>query len=155
MDDIAHMITDWVPDELIARMVESDTYWVPTLELWQGVSRNYAVNYGTMTISNLGRYVEAGGKVALGTDYAGAPNIDFDLGMTIHEIEWMQEAGMAPMDIIVAATKHAAHVCNLDSETGTLEAGKAADILVVDGNPLEDIYTLTETKMVFREGVSV
>jgi imidazolonepropionase-like amidohydrolase len=155
MDDIAHMVTDWVPDELIARMVESDTYWVPTLELWQGVSRNYSLNYGTMTISNLGRFVEAGGKVVLGTDYAGAPNIDFDLGMTIHEIEWMQEAGMATIDNNVAATKHAAHVCNLDHEIGTLEAGKAADILVVDGDPLEDIHALTETKMVLREGVSV
>jgi imidazolonepropionase-like amidohydrolase len=155
MDEIAHMVTDWVPDELIARMADSDTYWVPTLELWQGVSRNYSVNYGAMTINNLGRFVEAGGRVALGTDYAGAPNIEFDLGMPIHEIGWMQEAGMAPMDIIVAATKYAAHVCNLGQEIGTLEPGKAADILVVDGNPLEDIHALAETKMVFREGISV
>lgn len=155
MDDIAHMVTDRVPDELIARMVESDTYWVPTLELWRGVSRNYPVAYGERTISNLDRFVEAGGKVALGTDYDGAPNVDFDLGMPIREIGWMQEAGMTAMQIIVAATKHAAHVCNLGQETGTLEVGKAADILVVDGDPLEDIHALTETKMVFREGVSV
>jgi imidazolonepropionase-like amidohydrolase len=155
MDDIAHMVTDKVPDELIARMVAGDTYWVPTLELWQGVSRNYPVSYGEASIDNLGRFFEAGGKVALGTDYAGAPDIDFDLGMTIHEIEGMQEAGMATMDIIVAATKHAAHVCNLDGEIGTLEVGKAADILVLDGDPLEDIHALMETKMVLREGVSV
>jgi imidazolonepropionase-like amidohydrolase len=155
MDDIAHMVTDRVSDELIARMVESDTYWVPTLELWQGVSRNYSVNHGKSAINNLGRFVEAGGKVALGTDYDGASNIDFDLGMPIHEIGWMQEAGMTPLQIIVAATKHAAHVCNLGQETGTLEVGKSADILVVDGDPLENIHALTETKMVFREGVSV
>jgi imidazolonepropionase-like amidohydrolase len=155
MDDMAHMVTDRVPDELITRMVESDTYWVPTIELWQGVSRNYSVGYGRTAIDNLGRFFDAGGKVALGTDYAGAPNIDFDLGMPIHEIESMQEAGMAPMDIIVAATKHAAHVCNLDQEIGTLEVGKAADILVVNGDPLEDIHALTKTKMVLREGVSV
>jgi imidazolonepropionase-like amidohydrolase len=155
MDDMAHMVTDRAPDELIARMVESDTYWVPTIELWQGVSRNYSVSYGRTAIDNLGRFFDAGGKVALGTDYAGAPNIDFDLGMPIHEIESMQEAGMTPMDIIVAATRHAAHVCNLDQEIGTLKAGKAADILVVDGDPLEDIHALTETKMVLREGVSV
>ena len=53
MDDIAHMVTDKVPDELIARMVESDTYWVPTIELWQGVSRNYPVSYGATTVDNL------------------------------------------------------------------------------------------------------
>jgi imidazolonepropionase-like amidohydrolase len=155
MDDIAHMVTNWIFDDLVARMVESDTTWVPTLELWQGVSRNYSVGYGRITIDNLSRFVEAGGKVALGTDYAGAPNIDFDLGMPIHEIEWMQEAGMTPMQIIVAATKHAAHVCNLDQEIGTLEPDKAADILVVDGDPLDDIHALTKTKLVFREGVSL
>jgi imidazolonepropionase-like amidohydrolase len=59
------------------------------------------------------------------------------------------------MQIIVAAVKHAAHVCNLDQEIGTLEVGKAADILVVDGNPLEDIHALAETKLVLREGTVI
>jgi imidazolonepropionase-like amidohydrolase len=151
VDDIAHMVTDKLPDELAARVVESDTYWVPTIELWKGVG----YGLGAHVVDNLRRFVEAGGKVALGTDYAGAPNVDFDLGMPIHEIEWMQEAGMTPLQIVVAATKHAAHVCNLGQEFGTLEVGKIADILVVDGDPLEDIHALTRTKMVFREGVSV
>lgn len=146
VDDIAHMVTGGLPDELAARMVESGTYWVPTIELWKGVGLGFWV------IDNLRRFVEAGGKVALGTDYDGA-GIYFDLGMPISEIEWMQEAGMTPMQIIVAATKHAAHVCNLGQEIGTLEAGKAADILVVDGDPLDDIHALTKTEMVFREGV--
>jgi imidazolonepropionase-like amidohydrolase len=154
VDDIAHMVTDWVSGEIFARMVESDTTWVPTLELWHGVSSVNPIDYTTRTIDNLGRFVEAGGKVALGTDYGGY-RTEFDLGMPIREIEWMQEAGMTPMQIVVAATKHAAHVCNIDQETGTLEVGKAADILVVEGDPLEDIHALTETKMVFREGVSV
>ena len=39
----------------------------------------------------------AGGEVVLGTDYAGAPNVNFDLGMPIREIEWMQKVGMTPM----------------------------------------------------------
>jgi imidazolonepropionase-like amidohydrolase len=151
VDDIAHMVTDELPDELIVRMVEAGTYWVPTIELWKGVG----YGLGRLVVDNLRRFVEAGGKVALGTDYAGAPDVDFDLGMPIHEVEWMQEAGMTTMQIIVAATKHAAHVCNYDQEFGTLEAGKAADMLVVDGDPLEDIHALTEAKMVFREGSPV
>jgi len=151
VDDIAHMVTDKLPDELIARMVESGTYWVPTIELWKGVG----YGLGAYVVDNLRRFVEAGGKVALGTDYAGAPNVDFDLGMPIDEIEWMQEAGMTVMQIIAAATKHAAHICSLDQEIGTLEAGKVADILVVDGDPLEDIHALTKTKLVLREGIVI
>jgi imidazolonepropionase-like amidohydrolase len=150
-DDIAHMVTDEVPDELIQRMVADDVYWVPTLELWLGVG------YGLddHVVSNLRRFVEAGGQVALGTDYAGAPNVDFDLGMPMDEIEGMQEAGMTPMQIIVAATKNAAHVCNLEREIGTLEVGKVADVLVVNGDPLDDVHALTDVRMVIRDGVVI
>jgi imidazolonepropionase-like amidohydrolase len=150
VDDVAHMVTDKLPDEFVMRMVETGTYWVPTLELWKGVG----YSLGRYVVDNLHRFVEAGGKVALGTDYAGAPDVEFDRGMPIHEVEWMQEAGMTPLQIIVAATRHAAHVCNLEQEIGAIEAGKAADVLVVDGDPLEDIRALTKVNAVFREGVS-
>jgi imidazolonepropionase-like amidohydrolase len=151
VDDVAHMVTDEPSDELIKRVVEAGVTWVPTLELWKGVG----YGLGRHVIDNLRRFVEAGGKVALGTDYAGAPDVDFDLGMPIDEIAFMQEAGMTPMQIIVAATKNAAHVCNLEHETRTLEAGKVADVLVVDGDPLNDIHTLTNTRMVLRDGVAI
>jgi imidazolonepropionase-like amidohydrolase len=149
VDDIAHMVTNPVYDGLIERMLENDVYWVPTLELWKNVG------YGDRrAIANLAKFVEAGGKVALGTDYAGY-NAEFDLGMPITEIELMQKAGMTPMQIIVAGTKNGAHVCNLDHELGTLEAGKIADVLVVDGDPLEDIHALAKVRMVIHNGVVI
>jgi imidazolonepropionase-like amidohydrolase len=149
VDDIAHMVTNPVYDGLIEHMLENDVYWVPTLELWKNVG------YGDRrAIANLAKFVKAGGKVALGTDYAGY-NAEFDLGMPITEIELMQKAGMTPMQIIVAGTKNAAHVCNLDHELGTLEAGKIADVLVVDGDPLEDIHALTNVRMVLHNGVVI
>jgi imidazolonepropionase-like amidohydrolase len=149
VDDIAHMITNYLPEHLIERMVEDHVYWVPTLELWKGVGHG-----DKRAIANLRDFVNAGGKVALGTDYAGYYT-EFDLGMPIREIEWMQEAGMTPMQIIVAGTKNAAHVCNLDHELGTLEVGKIADVLVVDGDPLDDIHALTHVRMVLHNGVVI
>jgi imidazolonepropionase-like amidohydrolase len=149
VDDIAHMITNPLYDGLIEQMLENDVYWVPTLELWKNVG------YGDRrAIANLAKFVEAGGKVALGTDYAGY-NAEFDLGMPITEMELMQKAGMTPMQIIVAGTKNAAHVCNLDHELGTLEAGKIADVLVVESDPLEDIHALTNIRMVVHNGVVI
>ena len=59
---------------------------------------------------------------------------------------------MTPMQIIAAATKNAAHVCNLENVIGTLEKGKSADLLVVDGNPLENIEVLSKTRMVINRG---
>jgi len=147
VDDIAHMVTDNPSDDLIDRVVNDSVYWVPTLELWHGVG------YGLrdVAINNLRRFVKAGGMVALGTDYGGYDS-QFDLGMPIREIRWMQEAGMTPMQIIVAATKNAAYLCNLEDKIGTLERGKIADLLIVDGNPLEDIDVLLKVRMVIHDG---
>ena len=155
VDEIAHMVADELPNELVQRVVETGTRWVPTLELWQLASRKYPVNYGEVSIKNLARFVEAGGEVALGTDYAGSPQMAFELGMPIREIEWMQAAGMTPTQIIVAATKNGARSCNMENEIGTLEAGKLADVLVVDGNPLADVHALTKAHLILREGKSI
>ncbi len=105
-------------------------------------------------LDNLGRFVKAGGKVALGTDYAGGP-FPFEMGMPIKEIFWMHEAGMSPSDIIISSTKHAAEICGLGKELGTLERGKIADILVVDENPLENLANLKKVRLVIKEGVII
>jgi imidazolonepropionase-like amidohydrolase len=147
VDDIAHMVTDDLSDALINRVVSQGVYWVPTLELWHGVG----YGLGTVAIGNLRRFVEAGGKVALGTDYAGYNSV-FDLGMPMREIMWMRAAEMTPMQIIVAATKNAAHVCNLVDKIGTIEKGKIADLLIVNGNPLENLDALLKVKMVIHGG---
>ncbi len=149
VDDIAHMPYDHVSDELIARIVQANVYWIPTLELWQHVG----VNDVPIT-DNLGHFVAAGGKVALGTDYAGY-TAQFDLGMPLREMEGMQKAGMTPMQIILAGTRNAARVCNLDRELGTLEVGKVADVLVVKGDPLQDIHALANVRLVIHDGVVI
>jgi imidazolonepropionase-like amidohydrolase len=75
--------------------------------------------------------------------------------MPMLEIEAMLESGMTPMQIIVAATQNGAHVCNLGDEIGTLEVGKVADILVVDGAPLSDVQALARTLLVVHDGVVI
>ena len=102
-------------------------------------------------LDNLRRFKNAGGKVALGTDFDGY-DCEFDLGMPMTEMILMQKAGMTPMQIIVAGTKHGAHVCNLDHELGTIEKGKIADIIVVEGNPLNDIQLLQNVRIVIHNG---
>ncbi|UCD62948.1 MAG: amidohydrolase family protein [Candidatus Zixiibacteriota bacterium] len=149
-DDIAHMVTDELPVNLIARMISDNVNWVPTLELW------YHVGYGQVdaAVRNLREFVRAGGMVALGTDYDGY-RAEFQLGMPIDEMGWMRQAGMSNMEIIVAATRNAAHVCNLENDLGTVEAGKIADLLVVNGDPLDNIGSLTNVRMVIHDGVVI
>ncbi len=89
------------------------------------------------------RFIDAGGTIAFGTF---APNSN-TLDNFYREMSLMSLIGeMTPMEIIVSATGNAAQVVGLGDEIGTLEAGKRADIIVVDGDPLDDLA-------VFRDGV--
>jgi imidazolonepropionase-like amidohydrolase len=102
--------------------------------------------------------VAAGGQVALGNDYSSVPQNGFDhfdLGMPMHEITRMREAGMTPMQIVVAGTRTAARVCGLESDLGVLAEGKIADVLVVDGDPLSDLSALARVRLVVHDGVMI
>jgi imidazolonepropionase-like amidohydrolase len=91
-----------------------------------------------------GYAIQAGVKMAVGTDVW--PSM-------AKEMQLMAEGGLKPMDVLVAATHHGAEVCGLGDQTGTLEAGKWADAIVLDGNPLEDMTALSRVKLVFKEGI--
>ena len=76
-------------------------------------------------------------------------------GKNAYELTQMVEAGMPPMAAIVAATRNAAAALGKEAELGTLEAGKIADLLLVDGDPIADISVLEDqarTALVMREG---
>jgi imidazolonepropionase-like amidohydrolase len=100
-------------------------------------------------LANLKRVHDAGIPVALGTD-AGNP-------LTLHgasvfmELEAMQAAGLAPQDVLVAATRNAARAAGLDS-VGTVTAGAVADLVVLEADPLADIRNVRRIALVVRRG---
>ena len=100
---------------------------------------------GRSIVLSGGRLIDGNGgaPIAVGTDFE--PGLE--TGMPSTEMLLMRQCGMTPMQIIVAATKHGAHVCGLDSELGTIESGKIADILVVDGDPLTDLNVLKNNRL--------
>lgn len=81
---------------------------------------------------------EAGVRIAFGTDMGVGPH-----GRNAEELELMVQAGLAPMQAIVAVTKTASECIHM-AEIGTLEAGKLADLLIVDGDPLTDISIMKD-----------
>lgn len=115
VDDVAHLATDRVSDGLIEQMVRMGVCWVPTLQALRGGGAE-----------NLQRFIVAGGNVALGND--GGYLSGLEIGMPMAEIRAMSSAGMTPMQIIVAATRDAARVCQVSAALGTLEVGKVADL---------------------------
>jgi imidazolonepropionase-like amidohydrolase len=68
------------------------------------------------------------------------------------EMELMQEGGLSAMEVLVAATRNGAELCDLLDETGTIEVGKSADVIVIDGNPLKDMRDMRKVDLVFKQG---
>jgi imidazolonepropionase-like amidohydrolase len=156
IDDAAHMPRDRMPDALIDLMVKRKVALVPTIDVYEGLAEE---RHGTdawhkwtlpTMYDNLRRFTAAGGTLAFGDDYGGHPSMP--VGMPMSEIQHWLAAGLTPMQVIVAATKGGAIVCDLEREIGQLRSGMAADILVVDGNPLADIRALQRPAMVIRDG---
>ena len=108
--------------------------------------RTAAINFSLEIISY---FRSAGGEVALGNDYG---NPGANERMPLREMELLRQAGLTPMDVIVAGTKHAAYVSGHGHELGTLEPGKLADMIVVAGNPLADIEAMRNVVIVIKEG---
>jgi imidazolonepropionase-like amidohydrolase len=154
VDDVSHIAIDHVPDEDIRRMVADGVYWVPTLETLGGAGQDILRRFLTIVRQyNLRRFMAASGQVALGND--GGYMSGIQIGMPMTEIELMQKAGMTPMQIIVAATRNSARVCRRDGALGTLQVGKLADVLVVNGNPLQELQALLRVRLVVHRGVII
>ena len=148
-------------EEVMSRMIEKGTYYVPTITAGKSVAdsakiRGYypsivvpkALAIGPQIQETFGKAYKRGVKIAFGTD-AGV----FAHGKNAKEFGYMTEMGMPPMEAIQSATAVAATVLGLEDELGTIEAGKLADIIAVDDNPLEQIGTLENVTFVMKEGV--
>ncbi|MBI3979497.1 MAG: amidohydrolase family protein [Chloroflexi bacterium] len=100
------------------------------------------------------RFLQAGmrPRMAVSTD-AGCGACDF--GHLHHGLEQAVEGGLAPIQAIESVTRIAAELCGIAHLTGTLEAGKEADICVVRGDPLDDIHRMADVAAVYRAGVHV
>jgi imidazolonepropionase-like amidohydrolase len=156
VDSIEH--GSYINDEAIAEMKKRGTYLVPTLYLedWMLEKGNLPAFYHQKMIdvsavakSNIKHAMQAGVKIALGTDAAVYPH-----GLNAHELDvYVNQLGMAPLAALQSATLNAADLMGWSAKTGSLEAGKWADIIAVEKNPLDDVRVLQDVKFVMKAGV--
>jgi imidazolonepropionase-like amidohydrolase len=136
------------------------TYLVPTIIAGKSVADSAkipgyfppviarkAIEIGTQIQQNFGRAYKAGVKIAFGTD-AGV----YAHGKNYMEFQYMVEAGMPPMEAIKAATVSAADLIGITGNTGSITAGKWADIIAVDGDPIQDIKVMKNVCFVMKAG---
>jgi imidazolonepropionase-like amidohydrolase len=137
------------------------TWYVPTIIAGKSTAdsakiRNYyselvtpkALAVGPKLQATFGKAYKAGVKIAFGTD-AGV----FRHGQNWREFAYMVEAGMPAMEAIRSATMSAADLLGVTNILGTIEKGKLADIIAVDGDPIKDINVMEKVRFVMKEGV--
>jgi imidazolonepropionase-like amidohydrolase len=156
VDSIEH--GSYINDEAIAEMKKRGTYLVPTLYLEDWMIEKGSlppfyhqkmIDVSAVAKSNIKHAIQAGVKVALGTDAAVYPH-----GLNAHELDvYVNQMGMLPLAALQTATINAADLMGWSAKTGTLEAGKWADIIAVDRNPLDDVRVLQNVKFVMKAGV--
>jgi imidazolonepropionase-like amidohydrolase len=135
----------YLDDEAIGLMLDRGAWLVPTLVAPRGVlaaaeagmaipdaARRKAVEVAEAHADSFRRAVAAGVKVAMGTDSGVTPH-----GRNLAELELMAKGGMTPAQVLAATTSEAAELLGLSGELGTLEPGRRADVVVVDGDPFE------------------
>lgn len=150
----------YMDEEVMAAMVEHGTWYIPTISAGKFVAEQAEIEgyyhplivpkareIGPLIQDTMRRAYEYGVKIAFGTDASVFPH-----AQNAREFEYMVEAGMPADEALLSATSVAAEVLGLQSQIGTIEAGKSADIIAVNANPLNDIQTLQNVQFVMKQG---
>ena len=159
VDSIEH--GTYMDDEIRKLTKKHGTYYVPTILAGKFVAdkakidgffpelvRPKAAAIGPLIQNTFEQAHKAGVKIAFGTDSGVSAH-----GDNAQEFSLMVEAGMKPADALLSATVNSANLLGISDILGTLEEGKLADIVAVQGNPLDDISLMESVSFVMKDGV--
>jgi imidazolonepropionase-like amidohydrolase len=158
VDSIEH--GTFIDEQGIRDMKARGTYYVATLIAFSGVERALGKGLlapeseakGRQTLGvwghGLNMAYHAGVKIALGTDSAVAPHTEANKEVAL----MVSKGGMSPRDALIAATKGGPDLLGIANETGTLDPGKSADLIAVEGDPLVDPVAVQHVDYVMVKG---
>ncbi len=150
----------YMDDDIMNLMIERGTWYVPTISAGKFVAEKAEIEgYFPPVVADKAREIgpviqgtferahAAGVKIAFGTDCGVCPH-----GDNAREFQFMVEAGMSPADALRSATISAAELLGESGRLGQLREGFAADLIAVEGDPLEDVSVLMDVRFVMRDG---
>jgi imidazolonepropionase-like amidohydrolase len=149
----------FINDEAMDTMIKNGVYYVPTVSVMDVLEKDIAdpetdpkmVEHEKKFYENNPKKIfeayKKGVKIATGTDAGVTPH-----GKNYREVERFVELGMTNADALRAGTINSADLLDMSDELGTIEKGKIADIIAIDGNPLEEIKDIENVVFVMKEG---
>ena len=141
-------------DEAVDLLKQHGTYWVPTLSVYQRDSTEDKTDFTRRIVDrhkqSFQKALARGVKIVFGTD-AGA----IEHGTQAVEFRRMVDYGMKPLEAIRTATTVAAELLRMEGQIGSLAPGVYADVIAVEGNPLEDVAALQRVRFVMKGGLVV
>jgi len=159
VDSVEH--GTYMNNEVMKLMKKKGTYYVPTISAGKWVAEKAAIDgyypaivqpkaaaIGPKIQGTFGKAYKKGVKIAFGTDAGVFPH-----GLNGREFKYMQEAGMPAIETIQAATLNAATLLHIEDKLGSIKVGKLADLVAVDGNPLDDLSLMEKVDFVMKDGV--
>lgn len=146
VDDLAHTPLQPLTDDLIAEMLDHNMGMVTTATIWGGPGDPQNV-----AAENAIRYNEAGGLVAVGTDFGCCAQIPGGSAY-LNEADFLAALGFPLDDLLVAETRNPAIFANSGDDTGTIEPGKLADMIMIEGDPLANARAISNVEKVILGG---
>ena len=149
-------------EDTARRMAAEGVFLTPTLCVtrsqewmkWKGFEDfqiETSLQVGPMHLASIRRAVAAGVTMVNGTDYPPGDPIG-GTSVAVHEMNLMEGAGLHPQMALAGATSNAARLLGLESQIGTVDQGKVADLVAVEGNPLTDVSAMRDISFVMQSG---
>ncbi len=161
VDSVEH--GTYMTSEVMKLMKRKGTYYVPTITAGRWVGEKAAIDgyypeivqpkaaaIGPKIQGTFAKAYKKGVKIAFGTDAGVFPH-----GLNGREFKYMNEAGMPAIETIESATLSAAKLLKIDDKLGSISVGKLADLVAVDGDPLQDMSLMEKVSFVMKDGVIV
>ena len=161
VDSVEH--GTFMTTEVMDLMIENETFYVPTISAGEFVAdkskidnyfpeivRPKAASVGPQIGSTFSKAYKRGVKIAFGTDAGVQPH-----GTNWKEFVYMVQYGMPPIETIESATIKTAELLGIESDLGSIDEGKIADLIAVQGDPLKDINSMKNISFVMKDGVVI
>ena len=161
----ALMHCTFITDEIVEKIAEKGVYVTPTLAAYENIAKyGIACGWNKHVVemvndkvlpakrTSISKLIHAKAKIAFGTMAGGFHITPFDV---VDEMRYMEQLGMNAGEIIKSCTSVAAELCGIEANTGSLETGKWADLLVLKRNPLVNIGAYGEISRVFKFGKEI